>query len=708
MKKFLIILLCLTMVLPLFAGCEQQVEEVIVGENMTQYTIILAEGAEKDLKQQANVLVTMIEEHTGVKLTIKSDSEVAADANAKEILLGKTNRPESAEVLTNAGTNGYAVKFTGNKLVITGTSDVVAADGVQWFIANGLINHSGNKGIQMDTTLETSKSYSTVTLVENGVSNVSVVYSQHCDDNNGNPYFKESGYYNGGIDYEVKMACDIKEKLEKLTGVTVELKSDAEPATGMEILVGNTNREAYTKFLSNIGYTQYGYGIYGDSIVVAGYSSAANASATKLFIERLSVSNGKVSLDMGEASLRNNTSWVTAFPAYDGGIVRGTAESSNNELQYYITNTAPEHFLAYCDKLLYNGYKVLMSNDIEGILLSRTFTDGKRNIHVYYAYAEKSTRLFVSSTTAVTFPTSGAEEYTKVTDIQITQLQLDFSTNSGGMGYCITLEDGSFIMIDSGSTNNVGQSANYDHVRIWNLLNKLNKREDGKIIIRAWIVTHNHSDHNGVIKKFLENYGNKVTVEAQYECVVPESVYYNSKNPGGSIGRPLAIHTGMKLDMYGVELEFLFTPEDIYPRTLRYFNNASSVFTISANGTKFMVLGDICDQSSDIISKRYGNYLKSDIVQVAHHGNIGATSEIYDFIDPAVALWPTSQNLFNKLIDGIGNQRHFEVDYHLYKELHVKENYTNGEYTITLTLGEKGYVLGTSQRYVVSTKDQYK
>ena len=164
----------------------------------------------------------------------------------------------------------------------------------------------------------------------------------------------------------------------------------------------------------------------------------------------------------------------------------------------------------------------------------------------------------------------------------------------------------------------------------------------------------------------------------------------------------------MKLDMYGVELEFLFTPEDIYPRTLRYFNNASSVFTISANGTKFLVTGDICDQSSDIIVKRYGSYLKSDIVQVSHHGNIGATSEFYDCVDPAVALWPTSQNLLNNLISGEGNQRHFTVDYHLYKEMNVKEHYTNGEYTVTLNLGENGYQLGTAQRYVVSTKDQNK
>jgi beta-lactamase superfamily II metal-dependent hydrolase len=707
MKKLLMIILCLAMILPCFAGCNEQKSDVI-GEDMTKYTIILATSAGNELKQQAQALSNLINEHTGVKVPVKTDAEVSPDSSSKEILLGQTNRSESAEVLKNAGTSGYAVKFTGNKLVITGTSDRANADGVQWFVQNGLIGKAANKGIQMDTSLEVSKSYNNVTIVENGTTNFSIVYSQHCDDNNGDPYAVESGYYNGGIDYEVKMARDIKDHIKKVTGVDVEMKTDAEPATGPEILVGKTNREAYNKFLANVGYVQYGFGYVDGSIVVAGYSTAANAMATKFFIDKLSAKNKNLSLELGEASLRNNSNWVSAFPSYDGGIVRGTSESAKNELQYYITNTSDAHFKAYCEKLEYYGYELIMSNDIPDLLLSRTYTNGKNNIHVYFAYNENTTRLYASSVSSTNYPTPDAGEYTKITDVQITQLQLDFSTNSGGMGYCITLEDGSFIMIDSGSSTRSGASVNYDHVRIWNLLNKLNKREDGQIIIRAWIITHAHSDHNGVYNEFAEVYGDRVTIESHYECVVSESIYYNSKNPGVSAGRPYTIHAGMKLSMYGVDLEFLFTPEDIYPRTLRYFNNASSVFTVSANGTKFMVLGDICDQSSDIISKRYGDYLKSDIVQVAHHGNIGATSELYDFIKPSVALWPTSQKLMEDLVNGEGNQRHFEVDYHLYKEMNIKEHYTNGEYTVTLTLGEDGYKSKTADKYVVSTKDQYK
>ena len=149
MKKLLMIILCLAMILPCFAGCNEQKSDVF-GEDMTKYTIILAASAGNEVKQQAQALSNLINEHTGVKVPVKTDAEVSADSSSKEILLGQTNRSESAEVLENAGTNGYAVKFTGNKLVIVGTSDRNNADGVQWFVQNGLIGKGTNKGIQMD------------------------------------------------------------------------------------------------------------------------------------------------------------------------------------------------------------------------------------------------------------------------------------------------------------------------------------------------------------------------------------------------------------------------------------------------------------------------------------------------------------------------------------------------------------------------------
>ncbi|MBQ9112025.1 MAG: MBL fold metallo-hydrolase [Clostridia bacterium] len=733
MKRFLIVLLCLAMILPCVVSCKNDGNTddtdapEVQGVDISEYTIIIPKTAGGELRQQSQTLVSYIFSHTGVDIKVKTDDAVAAEDASKEILLGETNRPQSADALAAAGERGFAVKYSGNKVAIVGTSDAINADAIQWFIKNYVQDKSGDKCIYMDETLNVVKAYTLVKLVDDGKSNFSVVYSGSLDDNNGKPLQAESGYAHGGIDYEVQLAYDIKTKLEELTGATVEVKTDDEAATGAEILVGKTNRAAYNTVMSQIGYVQYGVGYADGSIVVAGHNTASNALACEYFIDQLKNSGKTVALSVGDASMRSNSDWTSAFPQYDGGTVSGTSESYYDELQYYITGTNETEYRAYCEKLAANGYTLHMSNEIPGKLISNTYKNNMNVIHVYFAHAENSTRIIVGNLSKVTYPEPNAGEYEKITDVQITQIQLDYTTNSGGMGYIVTLEDGSFLMIDSGSFTSSSASAagkeNKDHIRIWNLLNKLNKREDGKIIIRGWFITHCHADHIRVFEEFCKTYGSKVTIEKYYECVVPESIAYNSKNPDfhvidGRVDRYLGyvsnkcekvtLHTGMQMDMYGVELEVLFTVEDIYPQTLHYYNNASSVFRLKANGIVSLFLGDACDVSSDIMSARYGDYLKSHIVQVAHHGNIGATTELYDLVDPVIAFWPTSETLFANLTSGKGNQRYYVVNYHLYKEMNVQENYTNSDYSVTLTFTEKGYTLGSAVKHKIGTTDQYK
>ena len=692
----------------------------IQGVDISEYSIIIPKTADGNLRQQSQALVSLLFSHTGVDFTVKTDESVAADSNAKEILLGNTNREQSSQTLAAVDGDGFAVKFSGNKLVIIGSDDAISADAIQWFMKNYLMENSDGKYVFMDETLDVVKKYSVVKVIDNGKSSFSIVYSSSCDD------VVDTTYANNGIDREVQLALDLQAKLKELTGADFTVKSDKQAATGPEILIGKTNRAASATVMSQIGYTQYGVGYADGSIVVAGHNTASNELAYDYFEAMLKNSGKSLSLKLSDASMRNNSKWVTAFPKYDGGTISGTSESYYDELQYYITGTNETEYRAYCEKLTAKGYTLHMSNEIAGKLISNTYKNDKNIIHVYFAHAENATRLIVGSVGKVNYPEPTTGDYEKVTDIQITQIQLDFSTNSGGMGYVITLEDGSFLMIDSGSATSSSAAAagksNKDHVRIWNLLNQLNKRKDGKIIIRGWFITHCHADHIQVFRAFCQNYGSKVTIENYYECVVPESVAYNSKNPdyqviNGNVDKALGylsnkckkvtLHTGMHMYIYGMAIDVLYTVEDIYPQTLHYFNNSSTVFRMKANGVVTTFLGDICDVASDIMVKRYGDYLKSHIVQVAHHGNVGATSELYDCIDPIIALWPTSDTLFANLTSGKGNAYYYRVNYHLYKEMNVKENYTNGEYCTTITITKDGYALGSAKKYPVSLTDQY-
>ena len=54
-----------------------------------------------------------------------------------------------------------------------------------------------------------------------------------------------------------------------------------------------------------------------------------------------------------------------------------------------------------------------------------------------------------------------------------------------------------------------------------------------------------------------------------------------------------------------------------------------------------------CDcGASDLITDIYQSTLKSDFMQVNHHGYSGATVKLYDCVSPSYTLWTTSNAAF--------------------------------------------------------------
>ena len=122
------------------------------------------------------------------------------------------------------------------------------------------------------------------------------------------------------------------------------------------------------------------------------------------------------------------------------------------------------------------------------------------------------------------------------------------------------------------------------------------------------------------------------------------------------------IHAGQKFYFKGVEMEILFTEEDTYPLTVKCYNDTTAMmrFTFD-NGKTFTVLGDSTVQTSKLLANTYREYLKSDILQLAHHGLIGGDEQLYRYIDPECCFWATSKERYegnydtNK--DGVVNEK---------------------------------------------------
>ena len=114
--------------------------------------------------------------------------------------------------------------------------------------------------------------------------------------------------------------------------------------------------------------------------------------------------------------------------------------------------------------------------------------------------------------------------------------------------------------------------------------------------------------------------------------------------PEASIVR---LHTGQLLHFGDMTMEVLYTPSDLAVGSLNDYNDASMVMRLSVNGKTVLMTGDAATATWNLLAKKYGSYLKSDCLQVPHHGAAGGgTVEAYRLIAPDELFWPAGENLF--------------------------------------------------------------
>ena len=67
-----------------------------------------------------------------------------------------------------------------------------------------------------------------------------------------------------------------------------------------------------------------------------------------------------------------------------------------------------------------------------------------------------------------------------------------------------------------------------------------------------------------------------------------------------------------------------------------------------------MITGDIEEYGMNFAYKHYDNYLKSDILQMAHHG-MNHSVDFYSAVDPTYVILPLSHPWYEVLNKGEGN-----------------------------------------------------
>ena len=112
-------------------------------------------------------------------------------------------------------------------------------------------------------------------------------------------------------------------------------------------------------------------------------------------------------------------------------------------------------------------------------------------------------------------------------------------------------------------------------------------------------------------------------------------------------------HTGQIYKYGSTTVEIMYTVEDVLPQTLDYLNTSSLVVRVNIGNHSMLALADTTHISGDILRDMYGSTLKSEMVQLAHHGTYPGYASLYNTVKAPVLIWPSNlQNAKNQQKDG--------------------------------------------------------
>lgn len=328
--------------------------------------------------------------------------------------------------------------------------------------------------------------------------------------------------------------------------------------------------------------------------------------------------------------------------------------NASNEAAFY-EDAHRDTFDKICKLLSGAGYDIREERNMGESHIYRAYS--KANEGVFVNYFAKTGELSVVSESDCRYFDFCNELKPAIVNPAVSQLYLeDF-----GMSYAVRLSDGRYIIIDG------GREFESDADRLYKLINT--ECAFDKPVIAAWIMTHPHEDHfhcfltfwekyksNVVIEKFFYNFPSHDDLEhypamtrqdfrfdhdtTVYTTIVRMEEYI--KESGALVYVP---HTGQKYTVGDASVEIMACMDDTVHKT-DYINAISLVMKMELGGQTIFWGGDAGFSLANI-PDRYETYLKSDILQVPHHGfQMGdPDSEIagYKYIKPSVCFLPASE-----------------------------------------------------------------
>ena len=217
------------------------------------------------------------------------------------------------------------------------------------------------------------------------------------------------------------------------------------------------------------------------------------------------------------------------------------------------------------------------------------------------------------------------------------------------MSFIIKTKNGKLIVIDG------GHAAETEY--LLDVLSKL-APEGGVPVVAAWFLTHLHGDHYGAFANIVahyDEYKDKVRVENYYCNLAEEEFYTTLSRDAGEWCKPArdtilssgdvlgctvhTVNTGDVIEIDGMSFRVIHVPDMNYAREMS-MNDSSVVYKLTAScGQTVMFLGDAEWMCNNDLLENHRDELKSDVVQVGHHGCGNVSKECYAAIGAEYYLW---------------------------------------------------------------------
>lgn len=230
------------------------------------------------------------------------------------------------------------------------------------------------------------------------------------------------------------------------------------------------------------------------------------------------------------------------------------------------------------------------------------------------------------------------------------------SANVNSNGYLIRTKNNKLIVVDGGQ--------DFDAPELWKLI-----QEYGNGKVDSWYLTHAHNDHCGALIELLENDEYNLVIENLYYSLNDISWYEKYDTRGyPTESKMISLLNSKKIvNSISCKKDDKIILDNTVCDILRVANpkiidsdngnDSSMVFKITATDVNkdILFLGDIYVYGSEELVKLGEEKLSSYAVQMAHHGQNGATKAVYDLIKPKLAFFNAPEWLYNNDSGGGNN-----------------------------------------------------